>query len=92
MTDLNALFRATSRRQFENQMAVADRLSRLAVVREMDVAETMDALICSLCSIVQARALPAEWGDVGETICDEVKRRLLVTGDTGDEHHARRMI
>lgn len=92
MTDLNALFNARTQRSFENQMAVADRLSHLMAVRKMSAGETMDALICSLVSIVQARAAVAEWGEVGVALAAEVQRRLLVTGDTGDEHHARRMV
>lgn len=73
-------------------MAVADRLSRLTVIREMDVAETMDALICSLCSIVQSRAPATEWDSVGRTIANEVMDRLTVTGDTGDSDHARKWV
>lgn len=92
MSDLNELFNATSKRQFLNQMAVADRLSAISVQRKMSVSETLDALLCSVCSIVQARATPSEWSEIGETIGEEIKRRLTVTGDTGDEHHARRMM
>ena len=92
MTTLNAIFRATSQRQFENQLAVADRLSALSVTRHMSLFETLDALVCSLCSIVQAGGDPSEWADAADTIADEIKRRLTVTGDTGDDHHRRWMV
>lgn len=92
MTNLNALFNARTQRSFENQMAVADRLSQLALRRQMSIGETLDALITSLVSIVQARAQATEWAEVGETLADEIQRRLTVTGDTGEEHHARRMM
>jgi hypothetical protein len=92
MSDLNAIFNARNPRQFQNQLAVADRISSLSVSRQMSVGETLDALICSLVSIVQARAQPAEWGAVGETLCDEIKRRLTVTGDTGPLDYRRKMV
>ncbi len=92
MTNLNALFNARTQRSFENQMAVADRLSALVLRREMSVGETLDALITSLVSIVQARSSVTEWADVGETLAQEIRERLTVTGDTGDAHHARRMM
>lgn len=90
MNNLNALFNARTPRTFENQMAVADRLSALVVRREMSVGETLDALMCSLVSIVQARATPSEWDDIGETLAQEIRARLTVTGDTGDEDHRRK--
>lgn len=90
MTKLNALFNARTKRSFENQMAVADRLSQLSVRREMSVGEILDALLTTMVSIVQARASVEEWGDVGETLADEIRKRLLVTGDTGDEDYRRK--
>lgn len=90
MTNLNALFNARTRRAFENQMAVADRLSALVVRREMSVGETLDALLTSLVSIVQARASASEWSDVGDTLAEEIRARLTVTGDTGEEDHRRK--
>lgn len=90
MTNLNALFNARTQRAFENQIAVADRLSQLVVRREMSVGETLDALMCSLVSIVQARASSSEWDDIGETLAQEIRARLTVTGDTGDEDHRRK--
>ena len=79
-------------RRFENQMAVADVMSQLAINRRMNPAEIFDALLCSVCSIVQGATTPDEWADAGEFLADELRRRLTVTGDTGDEHHARRMM
>ena len=90
MTNLNALFNARTQRTFENQMAVADRLSALVLRRNMSVGETLDALLTSLVSIVQARASAEEWGDVGETLAQEIRSRLTVTGDTGDDDHRRK--
>lgn len=90
MTNLNALFNARTQRSFENQMAVADRLSSLVLRRNMSIGETLDALLTSLVSIVQARASVEEWGDVGDTLADEIRKRLLVTGDTGDEDYRRK--
>ena len=92
MNNLNALFGARSRRQFKCQMAIADATSLVAVRNDMKLHEIMEGLICSLVSIVQARAQPTEWGNIGRTIAHEIENRLLVTGDTGDEHHARRMV
>lgn len=79
-------------RRFENQMAFSDVMSQLTANRRMNPAETFDALLCSMCAIVQAFTEPAEWADAGELLADELRRRLTVTGDTGAEHHKRRMM
>ena len=79
-------------RRFENQMAFTDVMSQLATNRHMNPAEILDALLCAMCSMVQGVTSADEWGDAGDLLGDEVKRRLTVTGDTGEDHHVRRMV
>lgn len=91
MPDPILISAASSERQFRNQSATAAALAYLSAKRGMTVPETLDALLCSLASVVQARAQPGEWAEVGRSLAEDIQRRLTVTGDTGD-HHARRMV
>jgi hypothetical protein len=78
MTDLRGQFRTRSRRQFSCQAAIADVMSITAQRMQMQTGEVLEALICNLVSVVQARAMPEEWADVGATVTEEIRRRLTV--------------
>lgn len=78
MPDLRAQFRTRSRRQFSCQAALADVMSITAQRMQMKHGEVLEAMICNLVSIVQARAVPEEWADVGATVAEEIQRRLTV--------------
>lgn len=93
MTTLVDQFRRPANRsQFYAVTEMVDALSRLAVRRRLTIHETMDAVLLSLVALVQAAAPTEEWDSVGRQIADEVRRRLTVTGDTGDDHYSRRMV
>lgn len=77
-TNLRDQFRTRSKRQFATQAALADALSLTAVRMKMQTGEVLEGLICNVVSIVQARAMPEEWMQVGESVCEEIKRRLIV--------------
>lgn len=75
---LTAAFTAATRRVMEN--------------RKLTNGELLNALLTTLVSAVQAKAPPEEWGDAGAILADELRSRLTVTGDTGEDDHPRRMV
>jgi hypothetical protein len=81
---LRVALRDRSKRQFANQVALADALSgtvvRVAKERQMRIPEVMDGLLCSICSVVQGAVPENEWDDVGAILADELRSRLTVTG------------
>lgn len=83
-------------RTFRNQVAMTDAVARAvqrtSTERGLDVAQTLDTLLTVIASFVQSQAPTSEWGDVGAVLSDELRARLTVTGDTGEDDHARRMI
>lgn len=93
---LRHALRERSGHSFMNQVAMTDAMShavlRVTRDRRMRVPEVMDALLTTLVSFVQSQAPHEEWDDVGAILAEEMRRRMTVTGDTGDDHHARRMI
>jgi hypothetical protein len=83
-------------RSFRNGVAmtnaVAAAVQRVAQERGLRMPEVLDALICTLVSFIQSQAPNSEWATAGEVIADEVRSRLLVTGDTGDDDYVRKMV
>jgi len=84
------------RRRFKNQIDLVDALSaavvKLAATNRMRVPEVLDALLTATASFIQSQAPKEEWGDVGAICAEELRARLVVTGDTGEDHHPRRML
>lgn len=95
-TYLRQVLRERSGQSFVNQIAMTDAMSntvlRVTKNRRMRIPEVMDALLTTLVSFVQSQAPHEEWDDVGAILAEELRRRMTVTGDTGDDHHARRMV
>lgn len=95
-TYLRQVLRERSGQSFVNQIAMSDAMSntvlRVTKNRRMRIPEVMDALLTTLVSFVQSQAPHEEWDDVGAILAEELRRRMTVTGDTGDDHHARRMV
>lgn len=72
--------------------AVSKAVQKASRERGLDVAQTLDALLTVVASFVQSQAPVGEWQSVGEVLAEELRARLQVTGDTGTDDHARRMV
>lgn len=83
---------ATFRNGVALTAAFTSAMRRVMDGRKMEKGDAMNALLTTLVSFVQAQAPVDEWDDVGAILAGELRARLTVTGDTGEDEHARRMI
>ena len=83
-------------RRFRNQVALTAAFTRsvrqVADQRKMSVLEMLDAILMTLTAFLQARAPVEEWETAGAILADELRARLTVTGDTGDDDHPRKWV
>ena len=88
--------RERDEKTFRNQVAMTDAVAqavqRTCGPRGLSVPQVLDSLLTVLVSFVQSQAPTSEWASVGEVLADEMRSRLLVTGDSGDDDYARKMV
>lgn len=81
---------------FRNQVAmtnaVAAAVQRVAQERGLSMPQVLDSLVTALVSFVQSQAPVEEWRAASEIVADEVRSRLTVTGNTGEDDHRRKMV
>jgi len=77
----DALRAKPDRRMFNHDIAFANALSGIAEHTKMSAADVLQALTTQIVSVVQSRAMPSEWPEAANTICDEIRRRLAVKQD-----------
>lgn len=88
--------RERDEKTFRNQVAMTDAVAaavqQTCGPRGLSVPQVLDCLITVLVSFVQSQAPVGEWRDVAVVLSDEMRARLEVTGDTGDDDYRRKMV
>lgn len=72
--------------------AVARAVQRTCGERGLDIPQVLETLLTTLVAFVQSQAPSSEWDSVGVVLADELRARLTVTGDSGDDDHRRKMV